>query len=130
MTKDLLEEYPDICAEIEDLERENKTVISDIVRGSSDEFPFTEHPITVRGIGPQRYAEHIAKLKAQKQEIEQFVFGIKSAWLRRVVMLRAFHGYSWDRVAAQMSKSGKAPAINTLKSQYYGLFKNECPGEK
>lgn len=127
MTKELLEQYPDICAEIEELERENKTVISDIVRGSSDEFPFTEHPITVRGLGPQRYAEHIAKLKAQKQEIEQFVFGIKSAWLRRVVMLRAFHGYSWDRVAAQMSKGGKASAINTLKSQYYGLFK---PGEK
>ena len=101
MTKELLEQYPDICAEI-----------------------------TVRGLGPQRYAEHIAKLKAQKQEIEQFVFGIKSAWLRRVVMLRAFHGYSWDRVAAQMSKSGKVPAINTLKSQYYGLFKNECAGEK
>lgn len=127
MTKELLEQYPDICAEIEELERENKTVISDIVRGSSDEFPFTEHPITVCGLGPQRYAEHIAKLKAQKQEIEQFVFGIKSAWLRRVVMLRAFHGCSWDRVAAQMSKSGKVPAINTIKSQYYGLFK---PGEK
>ena len=46
MTKELLEQYPDICAEIEELERENKTVISDIVRGSSDEFPFTEHPIT------------------------------------------------------------------------------------
>ena len=130
MTKELLEQYPDICAEIEELKRENKTVISDIVRGSSDEFPFTAHPITVRGLGPQRYAEHIAKLKAQKQEIEQFVFGIKSAWLRRVVMLRALHGYSWDQVAAQMSKSGKVPAINTLKSQYYGLFKNECPGEK
>lgn len=127
MTKGLLEQYPDICAEIEELERENKTVISDIVRGSSDEFPFTDHPITVRGLRPQRYAEHIAKLKAQKQEIEQFVFGIKSAWLRRVVMLRAFHGYSWDRVAAQMSKDGKAQAINTLKSRYYGLFK---PDEK
>ena len=54
MTKELLEQYPDICAEIEELERENKTVISDIVRGSSDEFPFTEHPITVRGLGPEQ----------------------------------------------------------------------------
>ena len=122
MTKDLLEQYPDICAEIEELERENKTVISDIVRGSSDEFPFTEHPITVRGLGTQRYAEHIAKLKAQKQEIEQFVFGIKSAWMRRIVMLRAFHGYSWNRVAAQMSKSGKSLSEQTLKKQYYGIF--------
>ena len=99
MTKDLLEEYPDICAEIEELERENKTVISDIVRGSSDEFPFTEHPITVRGIGPQRYAEHIAKLKAQKQEIEQFVFGIKSAWLRRVVMRKSREYDAADNIA-------------------------------
>ena len=46
MTKELLEQYPDICAEIEELERENKTVISDIVRGSSDEFrlPSTRSP--------------------------------------------------------------------------------------
>lgn len=122
MTKELLEQYPNICAEIEELERENKTVVSDIVRGSSDEFPFTAHPITVRGLGPQRYAEHIAKLKAQKQEIERFVFGIKSAWLRRVVMLRAFHGYSWDRVAAQMSKNGKSLSEQTLKKKYYGIF--------
>ena len=99
MTKELLEQYPDICAEIEELERENKTVISDIVRGSSDEFPFTEHPITVRGIGPQRYAEHIAKLKAQKQEIEQFVFGIKSAWLRRVVMRKSREYDAADNIA-------------------------------
>ena len=99
MTKDLLEEYPNICAEIEELERENKTVISDIVRGSSDEFPFTEHPITVRGLGPQRYAEHIAKLKAQKQEIEQFVFGIKSAWLRRVVMRKSREYDAADNIA-------------------------------
>ena len=90
MTKELLEQYPDICAEIEELERENKTVISDIVRGSSDEFPFTAHPITVRGLGPQRYAEHIAKLRAQKQEIEHFVFDIKSSWLRRVVIFGVF----------------------------------------
>ena len=99
MTKELLEQYPDICAEIEELERENKTVISDIVRGSSDEFPFTEHPITVRGLGPQRYAEHIAKLKAQKQEIEQFVFGIKSAWLRRVVMRKSREYDAADNIA-------------------------------
>ena len=99
MTKDLLEESPNICAEIEELERENKTVISDIVRGSSDEFPFTEHPITVRGLGPQRYAEHIAKLKAQKQEIEQFVFGIKSAWLRRVVMRKSREYDAADNIA-------------------------------
>ena len=99
MTKDLLEEYPNICAEIEELERENKTVISDIVRGSSDEFPFTEHHITVRGLGPQRYAEHIAKLKAQKQEIEQFVFGIKSAWLRRVVMRKSREYDAADNIA-------------------------------
>ena len=99
MTKELLEQYPDICAEIEELERENKTVISDIVRGSSDEFPFTEHPIAVRGLGPQRYAEHIAKLKAQKQEIEQFVFGIKSAWLRRVVMRKSREYDAADNIA-------------------------------
>ena len=37
-------------------------------------------------------------------------------------MLRAWHGYSWDGVAAQMSKNGKSLSAQTLKKKYYGIF--------
>lgn len=116
MTRELLEQYPDICAEIEELQREDHTEISDIVRGSSDEFPFTEHPITVRGRPVQRHTQRIGELQRQKTEIEQFVFHLPNAKTRRIVMLRAFHGYSWDIVAARM---GHRYSIGALKQMYY-----------
>ena len=123
MTKKLLEQYPDICAEIEELRAKDGAAVSDVVRGSSDEYPYTEHPITVQGLPVPRYTEQIERLKAQKTEIEQFVFRLPNPTVRRIVMLRAFHGYSWDQVAAQMSKNGKSLSARTLKEKYYGCFK-------
>ena len=122
MTKELLEQYPDICAEIEELKAKDSAAVSDVVQASADEFPFNLHSVTVRGMPVQRYTEQIERLKAQKTEIEQFVFHLPNPTVRRIVMLRAFHGYSWDRVAAQMSKNGKSLSAQTLKKKYYGIF--------
>ena len=117
MTKELLEQYPDICAEIEELKAKDSAAVSDVVQASADEFPFNLHSVTV-----QRYTEQIERLKAQKTEIEQFVFHLPNPTVRRIVMLRAWHGYSWDGVAAQISKNGKSLSAQTLKKKYYGIF--------
>ena len=122
MTKELLEQYPDICAEIEELKAKDDAAVSDVVQASADEFPFNLHSVTVQGMPVQRYTEQIERLKAQKTEIEQFVFHLPNPTVRRIVMLRAWHGYSWDRVAAQMSKNGKSLSEQTLKKKYYGIF--------
>ena len=38
MTKELLEQYPDICAEIEELKAKDSAAVSDVVQASADEF--------------------------------------------------------------------------------------------
>ena len=68
-------------------------------------FPFNLHSVTVQGMPVQQYTEQIERLKAQKTEIRHnSVFHLPNPTVRRIVMLRAWHGYSWDGVAAQMSK--------------------------
>lgn len=119
MTKELLEQYPDICAEIEELKAKDNAAVSDVVQASADEFPFNLHSVTVRGRPAQRHTQRIAELQRQKSEIEQFVFRLPNAKIRRIVMLRAWHGYSWDIVAARM---GHWYTIGALKKIYYRIF--------
>lgn len=121
MTKELLEQYPDICAEIEAIERRLRTPVSDVVSGSHDEYPYTQRPVTIRGLpeasgGPER----LERLKMQKCAIEQFILTLPNAKLRRIAALRAMHGHDWKTVAAIM---GHKYSEATVKWQYYNLFK-------
>ncbi len=72
MTKELLEQYPDICLELKLLERSGRF--------------------------PQRAQE----LRAQKEDIEAFVDSLPEPRQRLVVSLRALEGLSWQRVAGRM----------------------------
>lgn len=119
MTKELLEQYPDICKEIEDLKRAAGTPVSDVVSGSSDEYPFTQHSVTIRGLPPEQHRARIEELKRQKTEIEQFVFTLPNAGIRRIATLRAINGLSWKSVAAQM---GHRYSESTVKWYYYSIF--------
>ena len=120
MTKELLEQYPDICKEIEDLERAASTQVSDVVSGSSDEYPFTKHPVTIRGLPPEQHRARIEELKRQKTEIEQFVFTLPNSKLRRIATLRAIQGLSWRSVAAQM---GHRYSEDMVRKKYREIFK-------
>ena len=119
MTKELLEQYPDICAEIEELERENKTVISDIVRGSSDEFPFNLHSVTVQGLPNPKHAERIRELEVQKAEVEAFVgrLAYRPQKLARCVMK---HGTRWKVIMREMG-GYKSPEV--LRKEFSRIFK-------
>lgn len=57
-----------------------------------------------------------------KTKIILVVLVIAATLTECIVMLRAWHGYSWDGVAAQMSKNGKSLSAQTLKKKYYGIF--------
>ena len=120
MTKELLEQYPDICKEIEDLERAASTPVSDVVSGSSADYPFTKHSITIRGLSPEQHRARIEELKRQKTEIEQFVFTLPNSKLRQIATLRAMQGLSWKTVAAQM---GHRYSESNVKKLYASIFK-------
>lgn len=120
MTKELLEQYPDICKEIEDLERAAGTPVSDVVSGSSADYPYTKHPVTIRGLPPEQHRARIEELKRQKTEIEQFVFTLPNSKLRQIATLRAMQGLSWKTVAAQM---GHRYSESNVKKLYASIFK-------
>lgn len=119
MTKELLEQYPDICAELDELERAARTPIRDVVSGSSDTYPYTQHPVTVCGLPPEQNRAAIEHLRKQKAAIEQFVFTLPNSKVRRIMTLRAIHGLSWKNVAAQM---GHKYSESIVKRNYYSIF--------
>lgn len=118
MTKDLLEQYTDICRELEDVERKLHQPVSDTVSGSADEYPFTQHTVSIRGIQPELLADK-ARLEAQKQEIESFIRGLPNSRLRRIVDYRVIRGMNWEQVAA---KIGHRVSVYAVKRHYYKIF--------
>ncbi|MCI9191999.1 MAG: hypothetical protein HFE92_01185 [Acutalibacter muris] len=118
MTKDLLEQYPDICRELEDVERKLHQPVSDTVSGSGSEFPFTQHTFSIRGIQPELLTVK-TRLQAQKEEIEAFIRGLPNSRLRRIVDYRVIQGMSWEQVAAKMGHRG---SVWRVKHQYYRSF--------
>lgn len=72
MTKEFLEQYPDICGELEELKKRNL-------------FPWRQN-----------------ELKQQKKAVEDFVDSLPESRQRQVVMLRAMEGLTWQQVAGRM----------------------------
>lgn len=119
MTKDQLEQYPDICEEIRELEEESRRIVTDTVSASMGEYPYSRHTVTIRGVRPNSNAQKLEDLKQQKAEIEAFVAGLPSSGLRRIATLRALKRLPWPRVAAKM---GHKYTIEQIKKKYYRLF--------
>ena len=113
MTKELLEQYPDICAEIERLGRP----VKDTVSGSLPDFPYTKRTWTIQGICPD--SSYLDDLKAKKQEILEFVQRLDLTE-KSIVIYRAIYGFSWPIVAARM---GHRYTEQAVKKRYYRILK-------
>lgn len=120
MTKELLEQYTDICAELREVERKLREPVSDTVSGSSSNFPYTQHAISVQGIPPKLIAQR-DMLANLKEEIEGFIRSLPNSKLRRIVDYRVLQGMSWEQVAAKM---GHRVSVYAVKRHYYKLFEN------
>lgn len=119
MTKELLEDYPHICAELCELER----TVTDTVQGSVTVYPYTMRSVTIRGV-PRNDQEQIAFLKAQKAEIEEFVRSLPNSELKLIVELKAYRRLKWDVVTAKLTKqTGLLYTVEGVKKKYYRLFK-------
>ena len=122
MTKELLEQYPDICAELADLERAARTPVGDVVSGSSGEYPYTQHVVTIRGlpaVSPE-IAERTESLRQQKKEIEDFVDQLTSPRKRRLARCVMKHGRKWNIIRREMGGDKSADAI---RMEFERLFK-------
>ena len=113
MTKELLEQYPDICAELADLERAARTPVSDVVSGSSGEYPYTQHAVSIRGLPavPPEIAERTESLRQQKKEIEDFVDQLTSPRKRRLARCVMKYGRRWNIIRRAMHEDKSADAL-------------------
>ena len=107
-----LEQYRSICREIEELKIELKTRKQhDTVAGSDSEFPYTKHTMSVSGatscMDNILLLNHLAKLKREKREIEEFILNIDSSLIRTIFEWRYLKGKrrpSWQFIAFKIEK--------------------------
>lgn len=109
--KQLLEQYPHICAEIDDL---NKSAVSALYEHHSHKMPESN----------AKDIDLLTELKNKKLEIEDFVRSLPNSEIRRIVKMRAFNGLSWNEIAAKMSSGGKMYLPASIKVKYHRQLKS------
>lgn len=126
MTVKELKQYRSICREIVEKETEIKEhTVCDTVVGSSPEFPFVKHTITVGGVEHgEKYAETIAqiqRLKRQKRRIERFISSISDSQTRRIFEYKYIKGNycpSWNAVALAVGGGNTADGVRMRALRY------------
>ncbi len=114
--------------ELEDLRARNQITVADTVRGSSSEFPYTEHPITITGTQQppnslilrreQRLRQRQQRTCQEREGIEKFIDSLEDSQLRQIVHYRFIKGYSWPKIAILMNNNE-----STLKMRLNRYFK-------
>lgn len=109
MTREQLEDYPNIVAEIADLQDYLHTVVGDTVQDGSSGYP---RPILIRGL-PVGDKEHkrIQVLTAQKNAIEEFVEGLPTVKERRLAHAVMRHGARWEVIRRELKSNRSADAV-------------------
>jgi polyhydroxyalkanoate synthesis regulator phasin len=137
LTKDILIQYTDLKEEIKDLEKriadlekQSKEIQKDIVKGSSSEFPYTEHNFNIQGVGIDSlgsYSNRIIKINRYKANLkasyddllelqtkaEEYINSNENSRIRRIMRYRFVDGLNWVQVAHRMG--GRSTADSCRK---------------
>ena len=112
MTKEELEQYRSIVAEIDEIrDRLNNNTVHGTVTGSDSEFPYVKHSISVGGVVETEQNKRdmilLRKLEVQKQTIDEFIANIPDSVTRRIFRYRYIEGKvrpSWQWIAFKIGK--------------------------
>lgn len=129
MDKKLLQDYVDARelvreteGEIRRLLRKKGTVVQDVVKGSTHDYPYTEQRFKVRGTefdtkddNSLRKKERLLEQRRESAEkmwlqVEAWMLGIP-ARVQRIVMGRYLEGLTWEQVAARMGRRATADSV-------------------
>lgn len=100
-------EIADFTEQIKDLER--RLIVTDVVKGSSAEYPYTERPVKIVGKGTNTESkvltqrakeikeEKVATQKALNEAVS-FINGIDDRLIKKAVKLRVTQGMSWQQI--------------------------------
>ncbi len=79
--------------------------LTDTVRGSLDEYPYTEHTITLEGRNAAQEDElrkRLATLDARIQAVDEAIQAAPNSLLRVALTLKYHEGLTWRDIAAQI----------------------------
>lgn len=114
-------------AELDALYKKYGGPVKDTVRGSSAEYPYTEHPVTIAGIPTrpnkrilrkeERLKRRRAEVAGQLEQIEDFIDGLEDSQLRQIIHYRYIRGYSWVKTAQMMHN--KESTVKMYVKRYF-----------
>lgn len=131
----LLKEYTDAYELIKETEKDLERLrrqqdrVHDVVKGSMEEFPYTQKNIHIEGIDRnsisskmQRKEELLLierKRNAQmiKEQVEEMINQMP-ARIQRIVKMRYFENYSWEEIAVRMGRNASADSVRMECRRY------------
>ena len=100
-----------------------KTMATDVVSGSSDEFPYSVRHFRIEGVDQSKESALQVKLRHKKKKlerellkVEKYLDQIEDPEIRQIVRLRDELGMSWNDVAA---KCGSTIAAVKMKHKRF-----------
>lgn len=133
MTKDILFQYGELKTEIEKLRNKidaldkKGDVITDQVRGSSTEFPYIEHNITISSFDWKKTSKlkelrdilknRENKLLEEQMKIEEFISTIPFSDIRQIVEHRILDNATWLQIMFMMNY--KSESMARMKFERY-----------
>lgn len=137
MEKEILQQYIDACALVEEtemaikkLEGLQRKIVSDSVKGSMQEFPYAAKTYHIDGL-PYAAAKDPGKLDRERELLEERKENAEAvkiqveAWLntipprmQRMIRYAVFDGDAWEEVARKMGRGATAESVR----KEYGRF--------
>ena len=106
MNRKQLEDYHNIVVRLHELKTGN---VTDTVIGSSEDYPYTSHPVTLHGVrGDDKTVEEINLLEQKKSTIDAYIDGIEDVRAKTLLDLHNRKGWSWCKVAHTTGKRMEA----------------------
>lgn len=118
MTREELEQLNDLIKEIKMIEDQIKSVnyevVSDSVTGSSPNFPYIYHSISIVGLDLETHKAKVSRLQKQLEDrrkkvfqalcnINDFLDTVDGSRERQLITLRYIEGYTWGSIATQLN---------------------------
>ena len=141
MTLEDLEQYQNLKREIAALdgrlsreERRAREVVTDSVRGSATEFPYTPYTVKIKGTAVRRIknVSRVRHLRERRRAdaarelaaLEEFISNVEDSRMRQIIDLRFIQGMTWRQVAQRVY--GSPHYEDAVKKRLYRFLK--CPG--
>ena len=104
-------------------------IVTDKVKGSDPDHPWTERHYIIRGLPGERnekllrLRDRLERRKSDLQdlraEIFEWVEGIDDSLLRQIIILRHVNGLGWRQVAREIGGGNTAESIRKLHDRYF-----------